>query len=261
MFNMIHKKTNSAGTDQLTNYTCIMSQNSLPSAWANSKRKLSSIDGMGISSPKRARSDKCGAGLIEDVMTDHMRCNCLTEVPTQSAFDTETLLETVPFCKMLATMATNTSVHDVPIMSRVYEERFMRECTSALEKRCIMDKQCECMLIDSSKPFVGVQFCIPNVHDDTNGLCVLCLRKITTLLFFQTIHKGIPVQTRIQRHGNICNDENEYHPSVMLVCPPNGPVESMPVPIVAHQRNRYEVVVVLGVHYLKQKKVGMQDFR
>jgi len=238
-----------------------MSRTTLPSAWSNQKRKPASVDDMRVDSPKRARSDKCGAGLIQEVMTDHLRNNCLTEVPAQSAFDTNTLLETVPFCKMLASMATNSSVYDVPIMSRVYEERFMRECTSPLEKGCVMDKQCECMLIDASRPFVGVQFCIPNVNDETNGLCVLCLRKITTLLFFQTIHKGIPIHTRIQRHGNICNDENEYHPSVMLVCPPNGPVESMPVPIVAHQRNRYEVVVVLGVHYLKQIKVGMQDFR
>ena len=238
-----------------------MSRSSLPAGWSHQKRKSAQTDILTAASPKRAKPDTCSVQLIQDTMSEHMRNNCLSALPEQSEFDTRTLLETVPFCKMLSTMACNSSVYDVPIMSRVYEERFMRECTSILEKKCVMDKQCECMMIDTSRPFIGVQFCIPNVHDDTNGLCVLCLRKITTLLFFQTIHKGIPIHTRIQRHGNICNDENEYHPSVMLVCPPNGPVESMPVPIVAHQRNRYEVVVVLGVHYLKQIKVGMQDFR
>jgi len=237
-----------------------MSRNSLPSAWNLQKRKAAQPDVLIAGSPKRSKTDTCSVQVIQDSLSEHMRSNCLSEIPEQSDFDTRTLLETVPFCKMLSTMACNSSVHEVPIMSRVYEERFMRECTSSLEKKCVMDKQCECMMIDTTRPFIGVQFCIPNVHDDTNGLCVLCLRKITTLLFFQTIHKGIPINTRIQRHGNICNDENEYHPSVMLVCPPNGPVESMPVPIVAHQRNRYEVIVTQGVHFLKQKKVGMRDF-
>jgi len=46
----------------------------------------------------------------------------------------------------------------------------------------------------------------------------------------------------------------------MLICPPNGLVASMPLLIVAHQRNRYEVVLVHSVCYLKQLRVGMLDF-
>ena len=91
-------------------------------------------------------------------------------------------------------------------------------------------------------------------------MCVLCLRKITTLLFYRTIQKGVSVKTQIQCHGNIYNQAGEYYPSVMLICPPNGPVSSMPLPIVAHQRNRYTVVRVHGVCYLQQRRVGMQDF-
>jgi len=110
------------------------------------------------------------------------------------------------------------------------------------------------------KPVCGRAVRRPNTKHGSNSMCVLCLRKITTLLFYRTIQKGISVNTQIQRHGNICNQAREYHPSVMLICPPNGLVASMPLLIVAHQRNRYEVVLVHSVCYLKQLRVGMLDF-
>ena len=34
---------------------------------------------------------------------------------------------------------------DVPIITRVYEERFMRESMSSGEKDCLMGEACECM--------------------------------------------------------------------------------------------------------------------
>ena len=183
---------------------------------------------------------------------------------------------------------------DVPIISRVYEERFMRESMSGEEKDCMMGEACECMLIDASRPFVCTQFVIPNVSNEHQGMCVLCLRKTTQLLYYKTIYNGVNVNTLIQKYGNICNQPGEYHPSVMLICPANGPVHTMPgalracvsvrsrpracrrcprvpvlpantlaatVPIMSHQRNRYAVDVISGVKHLKQIKVGMQDFQ
>jgi hypothetical protein len=35
----------------------------------------------------------------------------------------------------------------------------------------------------------------------------------------------------------------------------------MPLPIVAHQRNRYSVVEHFGVKYIKQSNVYMEDFQ
>ena len=64
----------------------------------------------------------------------------------------------------------------------------------------------------------------------------------------------------IQKHGNICNQNGEYHKSAMLICPPNGPVSCMPIPIVAHQRNQYSVVEKAGVHWIKQHNVYYEDF-
>jgi|AntRauMFilla1563_2_1112583.scaffolds.fasta_scaffold00241_2 hypothetical protein len=204
---------------------------------------------------------ECTLSRIDRVVDWHARNDCLSELPTSSSFDTRTLLDSIPFCKMLASIRPAHQGVEIPLVTRVYEERFMRQCIGAHEKPCCMDNQCECMMISKSHPFVGVQFEIPNTEQGSNGMCVLCLRKITTLLFYRTIQKGITVNTQIQRHGNICNQADEYHPSVMLICPPNGPVASMPLPIVAHQRNRYEVCLVHGVCYLKQVRVGMQDFQ
>jgi len=203
---------------------------------------------------------ECTLTRIERVVEWHTRNDCLSSTPGTASFDTETLLESIPFCKMLASIRPAVVGVEIPLVTRVYEEQFMRQCVAAHERPCCMHNQCECMMISKEHPFVGVQFEIPNTEHGSNGMCVLCLRKITTLLFYRTIQKGVSVNTQIQRHGNICNQAGEYHPSVMLICPPNGPVSSMPLPIVAHQRNRYEVALVHGVCYLKQLRVGMQDF-
>jgi len=198
---------------------------------------------------------------INRVLDWHSMHDCLAAVPAVNTFDTRTLLDSIPFCKLLASIRPAVRGQEIPLVSRVYEEQYMRQCIGTHEEPCCMGKQCECMMISKAHPFVGVKFAIPNTEEGANGMCVLCLRKTTTLLFYRTIQKGVQVHTQIQRHGNICNQAGEYHPSVMLICPPNGPVESMPLPIVAHQRNRYEVVLVQGVCYLKQLRIGMLDFQ
>ena len=152
------------------------------------------------------------------------------------------------------------AAHRVPVVSRVYEERYMRECKNKEEQQCICGVKCECMFIDSSKAFVGVQFQLPDVECSAAGMCVLCLRKATTLLFYQTIYKGERINAVIQKHGNKCNVAGEYHSSAMLCCPVNWPLHCMPLPIVAHQRNRYSVQLVGGVKHIRQHGVYMEDF-
>jgi hypothetical protein len=46
----------------------------------------------------------------------------------------------------------------------------------------------------------------------------------------------------------------------MLVCPPNGHVHCMLLPIVAHQRNSYSVYSRDGVRWLRQHSVYATDF-
>ena len=58
----------------------------------------------------------------------------------------------------------------------------------------------------------------------------------------------------------ICDEPGEYHHNAMLICPPTGPIQSMPLPIVAHQRSNYEVVKKQGILWVTQKNVGFEDF-
>lgn len=163
------------------------------------------------------------------------------------------------FQQMLEVMDQgNRHMPSIPEVSRAYEEEFMRS-TKKSETPCVMGDRCECMFIDSEHPFVGTKFVFPTLHTE-NNMCILCLRKITQLLFYKIIQKGIPSSIPIQKHGNICNKPGEYHPQAMLICPPSGPLHCLPLPIVAHQRNRYSVHDLHGIKYIKQHGVGMEDF-
>ena len=46
----------------------------------------------------------------------------------------------------------------------------------------------------------------------------------------------------------------------MLVCPAGLGLDVMPLPIMSHQRNRYSVVTRGGTKYLRQHRVGHEDF-
>ena len=236
-----------------------------PVTWTNQKRKSPAIDSIRGNARKKSKKNfHVGSRAIHTQLNQLMK-SAATDTPTDitdidiinSCVD---VVETLPLSELMKNTETRSS-SVIPVVSRVYEERYMRECKNKSERPCVMDKQCECMLIDTANGFVGVQFEIPGVENSDNTMCILCLRKTTTLLFYKTIYNGVKAKGVIQKHGNICNKENEYHPSVMLCCPVNGTLENMPVPIVAHQRNRYSVVTCAGVKFMKQNGVYMEDFR
>ena len=168
------------------------------------------------------------------------------------------LISKISVLKMLSGLPEPTA-YSVPVVTRAYEESYMRECKDASEHPCVLGSHCECMKIDRDNQFVGVQFALPSM-EASNGMCLLCLRKSTHLIFYNVLREGHRVKHVIQKYGNICNQAGEYHPSAMLICPPNGPVHCMPLPIVAHQRNRYSVVTHFGIRFMKQHNVNMEDF-
>jgi len=239
----------------------------LPTVWQNNKRK--NVPNQGNLEVKRQRiqNDSERDGRIIDEILCIVNHNiatvkdCMATKPTDLVIDTESILNDIPFERLLSSISILDTVPDVPIITRVYEERFMRESTSPDEKDCIMRENCEGMHIDPANAFVCTQFVIPNISNEHQGMCVMCLRKTTQLLYYKTIYNGHNVNAIIQKYGNICNQVGEYHPSVMLICPPNGPVNTMPVPIVSHQRNRYSVEILSGIKHIKQHKVSMQDFQ
>lgn len=149
---------------------------------------------------------------------------------------------------------------NIPIVTRKYEEEFMRS-PHPDEKSCVAGSSCECMMLDLSRPFVGVQFQLPDMSSNREGYCIFCLRKLTHLLYHKMLQRGLQSNVIIQKYGNICGENGEYHPSAMLICPPGGPVHSMPLPIVAHQRTRYIVSGSDKVGYqVRQQNVYMEDF-
>ena len=174
----------------------------------------------------------------------------------------EIVLDTLPMDILLkknSSVSQNGLTH-VPTISKAYEEEFMRECFLPEDQPCIMEEACECNFIDLEQPFVGVAFVSANINVQHTGLCVLCLRKTTQMLFYRIVTGGLNSRNLLQMYGNLCGTAGEYHESVMLTVPPQGPVHCMPLPIVAHQRNRYEVLSKDGHKILKQINVAYEDF-
>lgn len=196
------------------------------------------------------------------------------------------VLSSVPYKDMLESLFGTVSgqISNLPIITKAYEESFMRETFSG-ERQCAMGSKCECMFIDQNAPFIGVEFELPNeetkidaitqldtkqiqdsVRNSKQGskneskLCVLCSRKTTQKLFYDACYSGARTQGLIQRYGNLCNQPGEYARNCMLICPPNAQWHCLPFPIMSHQRNRYRVQVVAGIKYLQQLRVSYEDF-
>jgi hypothetical protein len=174
------------------------------------------------------------------------------------------VLSSVPYQAMLESLFGGVSqpAHEVPLVTKSYEESFMREPTAG-ELPCALGEVCECRFIDRNAPFVGVQFELPGTRVDRGNwakMCVLCYRKTTQKLFYDACYSGRRVQGLIQHYGNLCNQPGEYARSCMLICPPNAQWQCMPLPIMSHQRNRYRVHMVAGVKHLQQLRVAYEDF-
>lgn len=239
----------------------------LPASWNTNKRKLSD-NSKCTRRAKRANGNSNGMTHVQTVHKAVKNSLALAQEQQQAQpqqLNVDPLLESISFVRLLSTIPAASESGDVVLVTRQYEEQFMRECKSTKERPCVMNMQCECMVLDPTQPFVGVQFVLPNTmqainSDSRDGMCLLCLRKTTQILFYQTIDRGHRLNVVIQKHGNICDEPGEYHHNAMLICPPHGPVHCMPLPIVAHQRSNYEVVKKEGVLWVLQKNVGYEDF-
>jgi hypothetical protein len=178
--------------------------------------------------------------------------------------DTESLLARLPYKRMLQDMfggSLRGQMHDLPIpyVTRVYEESFMRERMHSSERECAKGNLCECMFIDRSQPFVGVEFLLPGEPmARTPHLCVLCCRATTQQLYYDVMFDKFEFPGTIQRFGNIHSQPGEYALDAMLIAVPTAPVHIMPLPIVSHQRNRYTVYVAGGIKRLRQSRVLFQ---
>lgn len=189
-----------------------------------------------------------------------------TTVPPEIRLDH--ILSRVPYKSMLENLFQHTmesaceegaQVPDVPVLTRTYEESFMRQPLPG-ERACAMGDLCECMFIDKSCPFVATELRLPK-DPDVPQMCVLCSRSATQKCFYDMCYLGHPVAGVIQRYGCMYGQPGEYAAECMLIPPRSiGPV-CMPVPSVSHQRNRYSVITIGGLKHLRQHRVGYEDFQ
>jgi hypothetical protein len=180
--------------------------------------------------------------------------------PPSLELNLDHILARVPYKTMLENLFSNldAEVPDVPILARAYEESFMRQPMPG-EAQCAMGDQCECMQIDRTAPFVGVELRLPNDPEQPQ-MCVLCSRATTQKCFYDMCYLARATKGVIQRYGGIFGQPGEYAMECMLVCPRALGLANMPIPSMSHQRNRYSVVGHGGLKHLKQHRVGVEDF-
>jgi len=187
-----------------------------------------------------------------------------TEAPPV-VLDIHSLISRLPYSQMLNQVFTddaNSSVV-VPVVTRAFEESFMREVIHANERSCVCGDNCECNFIDPQMPFVGVEFTLgddASAMDAGSQMCILCSRRLTQELFYNMVFNGHRFRGIIQRYGSLCNQPGEYAREAMLICPQNGLMHNMPLPMVSHQRHRYSVYSQNGIRYLRQHHVKYEDF-
>ena len=150
-----------------------------------------------------------------------------------------------------------TYTNEIRSVSKSYEDSYLRQCLSESERPCVRGDDCECMFIDASQRFVGVEYLLPWELKTTKswGMCLPCLRASTQILFYDIMHSGVQVNGLIQRFYNEHSKPGEYQLSAMLIFPPSGPIQNLPMPIVRHQRNAYKVFTNKSVFYMQQIKV------
>lgn len=234
-----------------------MSKAPIPSSWNSQKRKHSNKET--IYSKKRNKTQDQSIVDINTLCT-HLENACENAPDTISPtlnFCAEFVLQQIDYKSILQNSET-TIAKSVPLLSKHYEEKFMRSPMHT-ETACKMGKECECMFLDPSQPFVAVKFDFPSVHIE-NEYCIFCLRKMQHLLFYKTIYRGIYPKECIQLYGNKCNEPGEYHTSAVIACPSHAGVQCMPFPIVAHQRNKYKVRREMNRHFVQQIQVAFEDF-
>lgn len=207
-----------------------------------------------------------GAGSTQDVCKTIIKCIQDTDACDEfDPFDicNESVLSVRPYKEILENHFGDLSMKapNIPIISKSYEEMYMREPCDTGERQCVMGEKCECKLMDALNGFIAVEFTLPGeVHTGPRQMCVICHRRYVQSLFYDMLYASSPYRGVIQKYGNICGHTNEYSKEVALVCPPGGPVQCMPYPSIRHQRSKYCFTTIHGIKYVKQMNMQHEDF-
>jgi len=227
----------------------------IPVSWSSHKRNSNSRD----SSRKKQKVDSTIPSSLESVCSEI--CQNVLDVKHKKVDNIpnfDSILSSVPYRTILESLFGDSKIphEDIPVLTKRFEESFMRECIMQGERKCVMGSERECRFIDKDNQFTAAEFLMPGqtTMNSTPQMCVLCSRKHTQKLFYDVMyrppvcHIGI-----IQRYGVICNANGEYNTDYVLMIPPTGPVQAMPYPSPVHNRNNYTVVVRNAIRYIVQR--------
>ena len=91
-------------------------------------------------------------------------------------------------------------------------------------------------------------------------ICASVAQNIQSL-FYEALYNHRAYSACIQSYENVCDRPGEYAKEAMLICPLFGPINNMPLPVLAHQRNRYSVVAHNRIRQLRQHRVSYEPGR
>lgn len=168
--------------------------------------------------PPQSARDAC-----ENILASIQRCQNISSKQTLPlckkdliSINLDHILSRVPYKEMLkdlfgsnASLQSGYRAPQIPVVTKAYEESFMRQPIFDYERPCVMGAQCECNFVSSnaSDAFTAVEFLLPSEQqkydkqfdDDSDGsdgrkrqMCVLCHRKLVQKLFYDMIYSGSP---------------------------------------------------------------------
>lgn len=153
----------------------------------NRKKPKTFFEGLGDRAGAAATEEP--VGFVSDLQNGIRRSlNQEGSRPEPAAdLDMDHVLARVPYRDMLENLFGEPSGEEaappeLPIITKVYEESFMRQPTSG-EQACVMGEQCEARFIDRQAPFTCVEFRLPG-DPATPQMCVLCSRRATQKMFY-----------------------------------------------------------------------------
>lgn len=150
--------------------------------------------------PPQSAKDAC-----ESILASIQRSSALAERHLQEerehSINLDHILSRVPYKEMLRDLFGSGSyaAPKMPVVTKAYEEMFMREPMFEYERPCVMGSQCECNFVSSipGDCFTGVEFLLPGDEAQKQQqlhaqMCVLCHRRLVQKLFYDIIYAGSP---------------------------------------------------------------------
>jgi hypothetical protein len=126
-------------------------------------------------------------------------------IPHDHSISLDHILSNIPYKDMLQDLfglnagdsRRGTSPLSIPVVTKSYEESFMREPMYESERACVMGTNCECNFIGSAPGhgFISVEFTLPSedclqVSERARQMCVLCHRRLVQSLFYDIVYSG-----------------------------------------------------------------------